>query len=149
MATRKEKDACDFLDADHREVKAMFKEFEGLTDRSKIGKKKIADQICDALTLHTIIEEEIFYPAVREAIKDDDLMDEALVEHASAKELIAEIAGMEPGEELYDAKVTVLSEQIDHHVSEEEGTMFPKVRKTNLDLVQLGEVMQARKDESS
>ena len=146
---KKPNDAIELLIGDHKKVKAMFKEFEGLTDRSKIGKKKIADQICDALTLHTIIEEEIFYPAVRKAIKDDDLMDEALVEHASAKELIAEIAGMEPGEELYDAKVTVLSEQIDHHVSEEEGTMFPKVRKTNLDLVQLGEVMQARKDESS
>lgn len=146
---KKLNDAIELLINDHREVKAMFKEFEGLTDRSKAGKKNIADQICDALTLHTTIEEEIFYPAVRKVIKDDDLMDEALVEHSGAKELIAEIAAMDPGDELYEAKVTVLSEQIEHHVSEEEGTMFPKVRKTNLDLAQLGEVMQARKEELS
>ena len=143
----KSKDAIALLEADHKEVKALFEKFEGLSDRSKVGKKTLADQICDALTVHTQIEEEIFYPAVRAAIKDDDIMDEALVEHAGAKDLIAQIAAIDPGDELYDAKVKVLSEQIDHHVEEEEGEMFPKVRKSGLDLVALGEQMEARKTE--
>ena len=143
----KSKDAIALLEADHKEVKALFEKFEGLSDRSKVGKKTLADQICDALTVHTQIEEEIFYPAVRAAIKDDDIMDEALVEHAGAKDLIAQIAAIDPGDELYDAKVKVLSEQIDHHVEEEEGEMFPKVRKSGLDLVALGEQMEARKAE--
>ncbi len=141
----KANDAIGLLMQDHKEVKAMFKQFEDLTDRSKVGKKKIAVQICGALTLHTQIEEDIFYPAVRAAIKDDDLMDEAIVEHASAKELIAQIQDMDPGDELYDAKVKVLSEQIDHHVEEEEAEMFPKVRKSKLDLDQLGAVMAEAK----
>ena len=93
------------------------------------------------------MEEEIFYPAVRKAIKDDDMMDEALVEHASAKELIAQILDMAAGDDLFDAKVKVLSEQIEHHVREEEDEMFPKVRKTHLDLVALGEEMAARKEQ--
>ncbi len=143
----KSKDAIALLEADHKEVKALFEKFEGLSDRSKVGKKTLADQICDALTVHTQIEEEIFYPAVRAAIKDDDIMDEALVEHAGAKDLIAQIAAIDPGDELYDAKVKVLSEQIDHHVEEEEGEMFPKARKSGLDLVALGEQMEARKAE--
>jgi hemerythrin superfamily protein len=141
----KNKDAISLLVNDHREVKAKFEEFAGLSDRSKASKKKIADQICQALVLHTQIEEEIFYPAVREAISADDLMDEALVEHASAKDLIAQIQDMDPGDELYDAKMTVLSEQIDHHVQEEETIMFPKLRKTRLDLNALGEEMSAYK----
>jgi len=134
----KSNDAISLLVKDHKDVKAMFELFEGLTDRSKVSKKKIADQICHALIVHTQVEEEIFYPAVRNAIKDEDMMDEALVEHASAKELIAQIRDMNPGDELYDAKVKVLSEQIEHHVREEEDEMFPKVRKTNLDLLVLG-----------
>jgi hemerythrin superfamily protein len=140
-------DALTLLENDHKEVKALFEQFEGLSDRSKVSKKKIADQICAALTVHAQVEEEIFYPAVGPAIKDEDLMDEAVVEHASAKDLVAQIEAMDPGEELYDAKVKVLSEQIDHHVEEEEGEMFPKVRKAGLDLVALGEQMSARKEE--
>lgn len=97
--------------------------------------------------MHTQVEEEIFYPAVRRPIHDGDLMDEAVVEHASAKELIAQILAMDPSEDLYDAKVTVLSEQIEHHVKEEEGDMFPKVRKTGVDLDALGEEMAARKEQ--
>lgn len=143
----KTKDAIALLIHDHREVKAKFKEFADLSDRSKASKKKIADQICQALTLHTQIEEEIFYPAVRKATSDTDLMDEALVEHAAAKELIAQISSMDPGDDLYDAKLKVLSEQIDHHVHEEETDMFPKVKKTSLDLAGLGEQMAARKQE--
>lgn len=145
--TTKTNDAIGMLKNDHQEVKALFKKFEGLSDRSKVGKKTVADQVCDALTIHAQLEEEIFYPAVRKAIKDEDLMDEAVVEHASAKELIAQLAAIDPDDELYDAKVKVLSEQIDHHVEEEEGDMFPKARKSGLDLLALGAQMLERKAE--
>ena len=145
----KSNDAISLLVKDHKDVKAMFELFEGLTDRSKVSKKKIADQICHALIVHTQVEEEIFYPAVRKAIKDDDMMDEALVEHAGAKDLIAQILDMDAGEDLFDAKVKVLSEQIEHHVREEEDEMFPKVRKTNLDLLALGAEMATRKEQEA
>lgn len=141
----KHKDAIDMLVQDHDDVAALFKQYEGLSDRSKVSKKKVADQICAALAVHTQIEEEIFYPAVRKAIKDDDMMDEAIVEHASAKDLIAQIIDMQTDEDLYDAKIKVLSEQIEHHVKEEEEEMFPKVRHAKLDLMALGEQMAARK----
>ena len=139
--------AISLLMKDHKAVKALFEQYEGLSDRSFATKKKLADQICHELTVHTQIEEEIFYPAVRRPIHDGDLMDEAVVEHASAKELIAQILAMDPSDDLYDAKVTVLSEQIEHHVKEEEGDMFPKVRKTGVDLDALGEQIAARKEQ--
>lgn len=139
--------AISLLMKDHKDVKALFAQYEGLSDRSFATKKKLADQICHELTVHTQVEEEIFYPAVRRPIHDGDLMDEAIVEHASAKELIAQILAMDPSEDLYDAKVTVLSEQIEHHVKEEEGDMFPKVRKTGVDLDALGEEIAARKQQ--
>ncbi|MTV39366.1 hemerythrin domain-containing protein [Duganella radicis] len=139
-------DAIALLTQDHENVKALFEQYEELGDRAHVSKHKLALQICQELTKHTMIEEEIFYPAVRQAIKDDDIMDESLVEHASAKDLIAQIQSMEPGDDLFDAKVKVLSEMIDHHVEEEEGEMFPKVRKTKLDLEELGEAMAARKE---
>ncbi|MYM25177.1 hemerythrin domain-containing protein [Duganella sp. FT135W] len=139
-------DAITLLVEDHEHVKAMFEQYEKLGDRAHVSKQKLALQICEALTKHTMIEEEIFYPAVREATKDEDLMDEAVVEHASAKDLIAQIQSMEPTDDLYDAKVKVLSEMIEHHVGEEEGEMFPKARKTKLDLEALGEQMAARKE---
>ncbi len=138
-------DAITMLIADHKKVKVLFKEFEKLSDRSKVNKKKIADQICHELTIHTQIEEQVFYPAVRGPIKDNDLMDEALVEHASAKELIGQIMDMDPADDLYDAKLKVLSEQIEHHVAEEEDDMFPQVRETKVDLVGLGAEMAAFK----
>lgn len=140
-------DAINLLINDHEEVKDLFEQFEALTDRSKVSKKRIADKICLALSLHTQIEEEIFYPAVQEVIDDDDLMDEAVVEHAAAKELVMQLQDMDPDDELYDAKVKVLSEQVEHHVAEEEEEMFPKVRKTELDLEELGEEMMIRKEE--
>jgi hemerythrin superfamily protein len=141
-------DAIDMLIQDHEEVKAMFEKYEGLSDRSVASKRKLALEICLALTKHATVEEEIFYPAVREAAKDnEDLVDEAVVEHASAKDLIAQIIGMQPSEDLYDAKVKVLSEQIEHHVEEEEGEMFPKARSAGLDLEMLGQEMMARKAE--
>jgi hemerythrin superfamily protein len=144
--TTKTTDAIAMLEADHKKVKALFEQFDALSDRSVANKKKIADQICNELSIHTQLEEDIFYPAVRGPIRDGDLMDEAIVEHASAKELIAQIRDMDPGDDLYDAKVKVLSEQIDHHVGEEEDEMFPKVRKTNVDLVALGQQMAAEKE---
>jgi hemerythrin superfamily protein len=150
MATKDngQQDAIAMLVADHREVSEMFKKFEEMGDRAKVSKKKLADQICTALVLHTTIEEEIFYPAVREASKDlEDVVDESIVEHASAKDLIAQIQEMDPDDELYDAKVKVLGEQVEHHVGEEEKEMFPQVKKSGLDLAALGEEMKARKDE--
>ncbi|MEO6321394.1 MAG: hemerythrin domain-containing protein [Polaromonas sp.] len=146
---RRQKDACDLLDSDHKAVKAMFKEYDALTEsrsRSRAKKRQLADQICKELTVHATIEEEIFYPAVRQAIKDKGLMNEATVEHASAKDLIAQIRGMDASDEMFDAKVTVLGEYIDHHVKEERGEMFVQARKTRLDLVQLAEKLQLRKE---
>ncbi len=126
----------------------MFKEYETLTEsrsRSSTKKRQLADKICRELTIHTTIEDEIFYPATRKAIKDNALMNEATVEHASARDLIAQIRGMDAGDEMFDAKVTVLGEYIDHHVKEERTEMFTKVRKTKLDLVKLGEQLEQRK----
>ncbi|RJG20727.1 hemerythrin domain-containing protein [Massilia cavernae] len=141
-------DAIALLTDDHEKVKAMFEQYEGLGDRAHATKQKLAFQICNELMKHATAEEEIFYPAVREAVKGaDDMVDEATVEHASAKNLIAQIVSMEPTDDLYDAKVKVLGELIEHHVGEEEGEMFPKARKAKLDLMALGEQLQARKDE--
>jgi hemerythrin superfamily protein len=142
-------DAIQLLTADHKQVKQLFKDFEKLVD-GQAGddeKQKLAERICTMLTAHATIEEEIFYPAARQAIDEQDLLDEAVVEHASAKDLIGQIEDMEPSEELYDAKVTVLGEYIDHHVKEEEGQIFPKLQKAKLDLQALGEQMLVRKDE--
>src|SRR5207237_6348358 len=117
MATRAAKDACDLLDADHRKVQKMFKEYEELTgSRARsAGQKKmdLARQICIELTVHAQIEEEIFYPAVRQAIKESDLVDEATVEHQSAKDLIAQLQAATEADDMFDAKVKVLGEYID------------------------------------
>jgi hemerythrin superfamily protein len=152
MATRSEKDACDLLDADHRAVKKMFKEYEELTNSRgrTAGQKKmdLARQICHELTVHAQIEEEIFYPALRAAIKDTDLLAEAEVEHQTAKDLIAQIEGMGDADEMFDAKVKVLGEYIDHHVKEEKGEIFPKARAARkLDLVAMRDELMARKEE--
>lgn len=140
-------DAIALLKADHREVEGWFDEFEKTKSAAK--KQKLATQICTALEVHTQIEEEIFYPACREAGIEEDMMDEADVEHDGAKKLIAEIEASKPGDDHYDAKVHVLSEMIKHHVKEEEQRdgMFAKAKKANLDLDALGEEMQMRKDE--
>lgn len=145
----KHEDAIALLTADHKTVKGLFGEFAKLKDHKGAEEKKSAlvAQICSALKVHTEIEEDIFYPAVRKTIGDGDLMDEALVEHAGAKELIAQLEDMKPGDDLYDAKVTVLGEQIDHHVKEEEGDMFPKAKAAKVDVVALGSTMAKRKAE--
>ncbi|MFC0254049.1 hemerythrin domain-containing protein [Massilia consociata] len=138
-------DAITLLTAQHEEARAMFEQFENMTDRAKVSKKKLADKICNALIMHTTIEEEILYPAIREATKEtEELVDEAVVEHASAKDLIAQIQEMDPGDDLYDAKVKVLGEMVEHHVEEEEKEMFPKMRELKLDLEALGQELAAR-----
>jgi len=144
-------DAVELLTKQHREVEDLFEQFEKLGDNAKAKKKQLANQICQALIMHTMIEEEIFYPATRAAGEEqeetEDMIDEAVVEHASAKDLIAQIQEMDPEDDLYDAKVKVLSEMIDHHVEEEEKEMFPKTRKLKLDLKVLGQEMKARQEE--
>jgi hemerythrin superfamily protein len=150
--TRSQKDACDLLDADHKAVKKLFKEYEEMTGSKARGiaqkKMELAQQICQELTVHAQIEEEIFYPAVREAIKDKDVIAEANVEHQSAKELIAQIRGMSEPDEMFDAKVKVLGEYIDHHVKEERGEIFPKARAARkLDLVGMRDELESRKEE--
>ena len=136
-------DAIALLKADHRKVEELFEKYK--TARS--NKATIAKQICTELTIHTAIEEEIFYPACREADVESDMLDEANVEHDGAKVLIAELENGSPDDEFYDAKVKVLSEEIKHHVKEEEmrGGIFAQARKTDLDLDALGEEMAARK----
>ncbi len=138
-------DAIKLLKDDHKEVKTYFKQYELLEDEPE--KQALAEKICKALTVHAQIEEEIFYPAAREAIEDDDLLDEAEVEHASAKQLIAEIQAMQASDRLFDAKVTVLGEYIDHHVEEEENEMFSESRESDLDLKALGVQLAERKAE--
>ncbi|MGZ9005836.1 MAG: hemerythrin domain-containing protein [Burkholderiales bacterium] len=148
-AKASERDAVDVLKADHKEVKALFEQYKTLVEGDEIGEERqaVAQQICLLLTVHATTEEEIFYPAARAAIDEADLLDEAEVEHASAKDLIAQIEAMNPDDALYDAKVIVLGEYIDHHVKEEETEMFPKCRKSDMDLIALGEAIEARKAE--
>ena len=147
MATP-DQDAFALLTADHRRVKSLFKEFDSLKDEGDDDEKAaLVETICTELKVHAQVEEEIFYPAVREAIEDDDLMDEADVEHASAKQLIAQLEQLDVGGDHYDATVTVLGEYIDHHVKEEEGEMFSKARKADIDSTALGEAISARKVE--
>jgi len=142
-------DATLLLTRDHAEVKKLFKEYEKLAEAEADGEDRqaLAEQICAMLTVHATVEEEIFYPAAREAEVESDLLDEAEVEHASAKDLIAQIEAMGPDDDLYDAKVTVLGEYIDHHVQEEENEMFPKCRKADMDLADLAQQLSERKAE--
>jgi hemerythrin superfamily protein len=138
-------DATALLRNDHKLVDELFKQYEKTKDGGR--KTVLVGKICAALKAHTTVEEEIFYPAVREAIDDDHLMDEADVEHAAAKDLIAQLEAGHPGDDHYDAKVTVLGEYIRHHVKEEQGEIFPKARKAGIDLKELGSRIQARKGE--
>ena len=139
------KDAIALLRADHKVVSDLFEQFE--KTRSDARKAAIVAQICKELTVHTEIEEEIFYPAVKAALKDHELIPEANVEHASVKDLIAQVEGKTPDGEMYDAKVKVMGEFVKHHVKEEQNEMFPKAKKTKLDMVALGAQMAARKQE--
>ena len=145
--TTKVPDAIALLKADHREVEDMFEQFE--KSRSDDKKAKLAASICQALTVHTTIEEEVFYPAFLEEAKDEDLHHEAVVEHDGAKKLIAEIEASDPSDDYYEAKVKVLSEMIKHHVKEEEqpGGMFAEAKKAKMDLEELGQQMFERKQQ--
>ena len=142
-------DAVQLLTDDHKKVKKLFKDFERIKDQDGAAKEKSAlvQQICMELTIHTKVEEEIFYPVVRESIDEEDLMDEADIEHAGAKALIQQLEDMKPEDDHYDAKVTVLGEYIDHHVKEEHEEMFPKAKKAKVDMIELGARIAERKAE--
>ena len=142
-------DALDLLKADHDKVKNLFREFDNIKGNEDDDERKaeLVDEICYELTLHTMIEEEIFYPTLRAAIDDDELMDEADVEHAGARELISQLEVMYPGDDHFDATVTVLGEEIVHHIAKEESDMFDAARACGIDLDELGERLSARKEE--
>ncbi|KQX17854.1 MULTISPECIES: hemerythrin domain-containing protein [unclassified Sphingomonas] len=147
MAQGEFTDAIALLKADHRKVEGLFEQFEKATGAST--KQKLCHQICTELKIHTMLEEEIFYPALRGKIEDDTL-DEAYVEHDGAKVLINDLESSGPDADFYDAKVTVLSEEIKHHVKEEEMPkegMFAQARETDVDLVAMRDQMLARKQE--
>ena len=147
MAQQEFTDAIALLKADHREVEELFEKFEKASGTER--KQQIAEKICNELKIHTMIEEEIFYPALRGKIEDDTL-DEAYVEHDGAKVLINDIMAGGADEDFYDAKVKVLSEEIEHHVGEEEMPkegMFAQARETDVDLVAMRDQMAARKEE--
>ena len=151
-AKRAPADACSLLDTDHRNVKKLFTAYAELVKSRATStpqkKRDLATEICNELTVHAQLEEEIFYPALREAIKDTDLLDEAEVEHASAKELIAQIQAAADVDDKFDAKVTVLGEYIDHHVKEERNEIFVKARAARgLDLVAIRAQLESRKEE--
>ena len=139
----KVQDAIALLRADHKLVSALFTEYENASSTSK--KKMLVSQICTELSVHAQVEEEIFYPAVKQALKDKVIIPEALVEHATLKELIGQVQGIEPDGEMFDAKLKVLSEYVKHHVKEEQNEMFPQAKSTNLNLVELGSKIAARK----
>lgn len=147
MATRTDTDATHILEADHREVEELFKQYQNSSGLDR--KKDIAHKICNELKIHSMIEEEIFYPALKGKV-EESLLKEAYVEHDGAKVLVNEIADGSPEEDFYDAKVSVLKEQIKHHVREEEkmqGNMFQQARAAKVDLGELGERLLARKKE--
>ena len=148
MAKSNEKlNALELLKEDHAKVKQSFKEFEKMDHEDTATMQEMVRAVCTELKAHTTIEEEIFYPAVRAAVEDEDLMNEAQVEHQSAKDLIAQLEGMQPDDPMYSATFTVLGEYVLHHVKEEESEMFPQVRKAKLDLEELGAKIMARKQQ--
>jgi hemerythrin-like domain-containing protein len=140
--------ALEMLEADHRKVEALFEQYEEEKESGEETKQPIAERICGELTVHAQVEEEIFYPWLRENLSDEEmeLVEEALVEHATAKDLIAQLEGAEI-DETYDAKVKVLSEYIKHHVQEEENEIFEQVADKQEELDELGQQMAARKAE--
>lgn len=147
--TKKEADAIELLEADHRAVEALFGDYAQLSAHKAGGgkRKALAEAICLAVAIHMRLEEEVFYPPLREALRDDDLLDEADGEHAGAKELVGQVLSMRPGDELYDAKVTVLCEYIARHVRHEREELFPRARKSGVDLAALGERLRERRRE--
>lgn len=146
--TKAPADAIALLTQDHKMVQKMFKDFEKNKESAdNETKAEVIRTVCQELTIHAQIEEELFYPAMREALDEHDILDEAEVEHTAAKQLIAELERMRPGENLYEAKFTVLGEYVNHHIKEEQGEMFKKAKSSGVDLVELGERMLQRKQE--
>lgn len=153
MSTKKQsrsksgaQDAIELLTEDHKKVQKLFREFEKMKEDEDDDRQDIVKQICAELTIHALLEEEIFYPAARKGV-EQDLLDEAEVEHAGAKALITQLSSMESDDDLYDAKVKVLGEYINHHIKEEHDELFPEAKKAKLDLEALGEQMMQRKQE--
>ncbi len=138
--------ALDLLEQDHRQVEEWFDEYDELQDGDQ-RKGELAEKICLALKVHAQIEEEIFYPHARQATKDNDLIDEAVVEHATVKNLIADIEDMEVGEDLYDAKIRVLGEMVKQHIKEEEEELFPELQSSKMDVGAVGKELAKRKAE--
>lgn len=140
-------DALGLLSADHVKVRALFREFDSLKGKDDEDRRKteLVDDICYQLTVHTMIEEEIFYPALRGAIGDDELLDEADVEHAGARELISQLEIMTPGDDHFDATVTVLGEEVEHHIEKEESEIFDAARRAGIDLDDIGRRLATRK----
>ena len=146
----KSQTALDLLKADHAEVKKLFNQFERQKkNEDDDGMEQTVQAICQALSVHAQIEEEIFYPALRAAADADDALDEADVEHSHVKELVGQLEGAQAGDDHFEARVKVLSEYVQHHVEEEESTIFSKARKADVDLLALGEQLRMRKEELS
>ncbi len=142
-------DALDLLDADHQALRRLFQDYRALAagQAPEAHRKALAEQICLELTIHAKLEDELFYPPVRAAIRAPDLMDRAVVEHASVRDLVVQILSMDPHEDRYDAKVAVLGDYADHHFREEVEAVFPRVRASRLDLELLGRRLAARRRE--
>ncbi|MCD6041378.1 MAG: Hemerythrin cation binding region [Burkholderiales bacterium] len=140
-------DAIDLLKQDHDRVEKAFKEFEKLDREDTEACQGLIQSVCEELKIHTTLEEEIFYPAVREAIEDEDLLNEAAVEHETARMLIDQLENMDADDPNYFATFTVLGEYVRHHVKEEQNEMFPAAKKAKMDLEALGERLRARKEE--
>lgn len=143
-------DAIQLLKEDHDKVKKLFQDFESSGEKAYVKKQEIADKICEELEVHTQIEEEIFYPQIRKATKDDeaqDLLNEAFEEHKVAKTLVAELQDFEEVNEIFEAKMKVLRENVEHHIKEEQNELFPKVKKTfeKEELEEIGTQMKERK----
>lgn len=138
-------DAIAILRADHKRVSELFDAFE--KTRSEAKKYKIVSEVCAELTVHAQVEEEIFYPAFKAALKDKELVPEATVEHATLKGLISQVEGIKPDGEMYAAKIKVMSEYVKHHVKEEQNEMFPKAKASKLDMKALGARIASRKEE--
>lgn len=152
MPNVNDKDACELLDADHIAVKHLFVEYARLAaaapGKSSAEKKALAEKICMELKVHAQIEEEVFYPALRDAIDQPQLLDEALAEHQQAKDLIAEIEAMRNADAAMDEKIATLNRAIEHHVKEERDELFPKAKAAaTLDLDALGAQLRQRQEE--
>ena len=139
--------AIELLKEQHDKVKKALKEFEKLDREDTETQKQLVQTVCEDLKVHTTLEEELFYPAAREAIDDEDILNEAQIEHETAKMLIEQLENMGPEDPNFHATFTVLGEYVLHHVKEEEGEMFPQVKKTDLDLEELGARMRSRMEE--